>query len=123
MATELTVVEAPAAYERDILNTPVAPGFVASDNTTGNTVRCTGRELVLVYNTDVSPHTVTVTSQPASRTGRLGHITTAAVAAGATKAFQIFPRDGWEVGGLVTLQTDDALVKIAVIRLPVQAAG
>lgn len=123
MATELTVVEAPSAYERDILNTPVDPGLTAADNVNGNEYRATGRELVLVYNPTGGPLTVTVTSQPASRTGRLGDITTAVVAAGSLAAFQIFPRDGWESGGVILIAASAATVEIAVIRLPLQAAG
>ena len=123
MATELTVVIAPGGYDKDAADTPIDPGFEAADASSGTVFRCTGRELVLVQNPDASPHTVTVTSQPASRTGRLGHITTASIAAGAYKAFQIFPRDGWESGGLIEITASSALVEIAVIRLPVQAAG
>lgn len=124
MATALTVVEAPSAYERNTTNTPVDPGFVAADATSGNEFRSTGRELVLVRNTDSSTHNVTVTSQPASRTGRLGHITNAVIPISPSmEAFQIFPRDGWESGGLITITADNVLIEIAVVRLPLQAAG
>lgn len=123
MATELTVVTAPSAYERDILNTPVAPGFEAADIASGNEFRATGRELVLVRNVDVAPHNVTVTSQPASRTGRLGDITATVIAASGFMAFQIFPRDGWETGGVILISGDNVNIEFAIIRLPLQAAG
>lgn len=124
MATELTVVTAPQAYERDTSKTPLDPGFAAVDVANGNEFRATGKELVLVRNTDgVAPHNVTVTSQPASRTGRLGHITTAVVPLDAYMVFQIFPRDGWESGGVILISGDDVQLEFAIVRLPLQAAG
>lgn len=124
MATALTVVDAASAYERNIANTPVDPGFAAADVANGNEFRATGREFVLVRNTDgAAPHNVTVTSQPASRTGRLGSISAVSIAADAFVAFQIFPRDGWEAGGVILISADDAQIEFAVVRLPLQAAG
>jgi len=123
MATELTVVEAPSAYEQDTSLTPVNPGFVAADAVNGNSFRATGRELLLVDNPTGGPLNISVTSQPASRTGRSGDITTNPVAAGTVAAFQFFPRDGWESGGLISLLAASASLRLAVIRYPLQAAG
>lgn len=122
-ATELTVVDAPSGYENDITKTPVDPGFVTSDPTNGNSFRCTGKELLLVWNTGGAAEVITVNSNPASRTARNGPITTASVAAGKIEAFQIFPRDGWEVGGLITVASSSDHLLLAVVRFPVQAAG
>lgn len=121
--TELTVVDAPDPYESNIANTPVDPGFAACDPTNGNSFRCTGRELVLVWNTGANPEVITVNSNPASRTARNGPITNASIGVGAIEAFQIFPRDGWESGGLVTMAMTSDHLLIAVVRFPVQAAG
>lgn len=116
MATLLTIVNLPDPYESDILNTPVNPGFVAAD-TTGNTFRCTGREFVLLRNNGAVGRTITVTSQPHSRSGRLGDISAAVVAASAVLlAFQVFPPDGWTSGGLLTLTANHLDVQIAVVR-------
>ncbi len=124
MATELTVVEAPDAYEDVITVTPVDPGFVAADAVNGNSFRCTGKELIWVRNTDgAAPHNVTVTSQPASRTGRLGDITAAVIPLSGERVFQILPVDGWEVGGLCFISADDAQIEFAIIRYPLQVAN
>lgn len=122
MATELTVVDLPGAYEANIANTPVDIGLVAAD-LTGNTFRSTGREVVVVRNDDVGVQTVTVASSPASRTGRVGDIAAASIPAGETRIFQIFPRDGWESGGLITVTASDVDVKVGVLRGQLQAAG
>ena len=121
--TELTVVEAPSAYEAYIADTPVDPGFVVADPTNGNSFRATGRELLLVWNTGGAPEVITINSNPASRTARNGPITTASVGAGAIEACQIFPRDGWEEGGLITLTAASDHLLLAVVRFPVQTAG
>ena len=122
MATELTVVDLPGAYEDDILLTPVDIGLAAAD-LAGNTFRSTGREIVIVENDDAAPQTIDITSQPASRTGRTGDIAAASLGIGDVRVFQIFLKDGWESGGLITITASDVDVKIAVLRLPVQAAG
>ncbi|MCP4201160.1 MAG: hypothetical protein GY769_04420 [bacterium] len=122
-ATELTVVDAPAGYEAVITSTPADPGFVAGDPTNGNSFRCTGKELLLVYNDSGDAYTITVASAPASRTARNGPITNASIPAGSVRAFQIFPRDGWEVGGLVTVTPEDDHLQLAVVRFPIQAQG
>lgn len=122
MATELSVVELPGAYEADITNTPVDVGMVAAD-LAGNTFRSTGREIVIVRNDDAAPQTITVTSQPASRTGRVGDIAAASIPIGEVRVFQIFPRDGWETGGLITVTASDVDMLLGVIRAPLQAAG
>ena len=122
MATELTVVDLPGAYEDDILLTPVDIGLEAAD-LAGNTFRSTGREIVFVQNDDIAQQTVTITSQPASRSGRVGDITDAIIPIGEPRIFQVFPKDGFEAGGLITVTASDADVMIAVLRLPVQAAG
>ncbi len=121
--TELTIVNAPGPYEDDIPLTPVDPGFVPADITNGNSFRSTGRELLLVENVSAGAETITINSNPASRTARNGPITTASIAAGAIKAFQIFPKDGWESGGLITMLASDDHLLLAVVRFPVQAAG
>lgn len=116
MATALTVVELPRPYESDILKTPVNPGFVAAD-TTGNTVRITGREFILLRNNGAIARTITVTSQPHSRSGRLGDITAATVPASAVlMGFQVFPPDGWTSAGVLTLTANHLDVQIAVVR-------
>ena len=119
---ELTVVDLPDGYEDDIALTPVNIGLEAGV-VAGDTFRCTGREILIAHNTDSHGQTITITSQPASRTGRLGHITSAVIPADEVRVFQIFPRDGWEVGGVVHVAVSDVDVFLAVLRAPVQTAG
>lgn len=119
---ELTVVDLPAGYEDDITLTPVDIGLEAGV-VAGDTFRCTGREILIVHNSDSHGQTITVTSQPYSRTGRLGHITSAVIPADEVRVFQIFPRDGWEVGGVVHIAVSDVDLLVAVLRAPVQAQG
>lgn len=123
MATALTIVDLPDPYETNILNTPIDVGLEASDITAGNEFRNTGREFVLAFNNDIAPQTVTVTSQPASRTGRLGDITAASIPASGWRIFQIFPPDGWSTGGLTLLSTSDVDLQLAVLRGQLQGAG
>lgn len=122
MATELTIVDLPDPYERDTANTPVDPGFVAAD-VAGNTFRNSGRELVLVENPSAGALLISVSSQPASRTGRLGDITNASIPANTTMAFQVFPPDGWASGGLTTITAASAVLLLAVVRGQLQGAG
>ena len=122
MATELTVVDLPGAYEADILETPVDVGLVAAD-LAGNTFRSTGKEILIVHNDNAAPQTITITSQPASRSGRIGDIAAASIPIGEVRVFQIFPKDGWESGGLITVTASDVDMMLGVFRAPLQAAG
>lgn len=119
MATNIVITTLPTPYERDITKTPVSATLTAADTVNGNEFRNTGRELVVVQNNDVGVQTVTVTSQPHSVTGRLGHITTASLPIGAYRVFQIFPPDGWASGGVTLISGSNANVRFAVLRVPV----
>lgn len=113
MATQITIVDLPDAYEQDINLTPVDPGFTAAD-VTGMSFRSTGREVVVAWNKDNAAKRISINSQPASRTGRLGSIENANVPAGAVRVFQIFPRDGWESGGEITIEFAGFLIEAGV---------
>ena len=94
--------------------------WTASGAGAGNSVECTGREILLARNTDgMNPHTVTVDSVN-DPFGRTGHITTDTLAANALRCFQLFPTRGWkQTDGLLHITTDDAQVELCVLRLPV----
>lgn len=113
---ELSIVDLPFEYEDDILVTPVDPGFVVG-SAGGDTFRSTGRELLLVNNPTGGALLITVTSSPHSRTKRTGDITNASIAGGAVGIFQLFPRDGWESGGVISILAAVTL-EVAVVRLP-----
>lgn len=123
MATNIALTELPDPYERTITATPVTATFTFADVVNGNEFRNTGREFVVVQNNDAGAQTVTVTSQPHSRTGRLGHITAASIPAAAYRVFQVFPPDGWATGGVTLISASDADVRFAVLRGQLQGIG
>ena len=93
--------------------------FAASTLTDGDTFQCTGRELLLVYNSSTSA-TITITSV-ADEKGRTGDITTYAVAG---SGYSIFPvgltnAPGWKsAAGTIRITCSATTLKVAVIRLP-----
>lgn len=112
---------------RQILTPTVSPGPLptaaavvteTAENTSDNSrFAFTGKELLIVHNTDVGAQTFTVTSV-ADEQGRLGHITTEAIAAGAWKVLGPFTtRPGWrQSDGYVYCSASHIGVKFAVIR-------
>lgn len=122
MATNIPITTLPLPYDRSISLTPVTGLFTFADIVNGNEFRNTGRELVVVQNNDAGAQTVTVTSQPLSKSGRLGHITAASIPAAAYRVFQIFPLDGWASGGVTLISASDVDVRFAVLRVPVPSA-
>ncbi len=114
----LVPVVLPTPYEQNTANTPIDPGFVASDSAGGDLIPITGREIVIVNNTDVGAQTITVTSQPGPTTQRTGDITAAPIPIGAIRAFQLFPWPGWIDGNAqMAVQTSTNNVPIAILRL------
>jgi hypothetical protein len=115
MATALTITTLPGPYATD----GVAITWVAADTTNGNEFTSTGREILLVRNTDgANPHTVTVTSQP-DPYNRTGDIASDSIAANGFVAYQQFPRAGWATtSGVIEVDGDDAQLEFAVLRLP-----
>lgn len=92
--------------------------FAAMDASNGNSFFATGREVVIVQNSDASPHTFTVTSvaDPYGRTD--ASLTNYSVAANGFAVIQFRQLAGWtQVGGqTVFLTTSSALLKIAVVQ-------
>ncbi len=95
--------------------------FTAADVTNKNSFPCTGRELVLIENTDSGAHTVTITSVVDGQ-NRTGDITTYSLAAGAFAVLGPFHNSGWQqADGNIYLEATDATVKFAIVRLPAVA--
>lgn len=91
--------------------------FAAVDVANGNYFPCTGKEMIIVQNTDGSvTRNLTVSSVALNnRTGDL----TKAVAAGAFAMTQVFPTLGWQQSdGSIYLSGDNANLKVAVVRFP-----
>lgn len=94
--------------------------FAAGTITDGDTFVCTGKEILVVQNTDAGAVTITITSV-ADEKNRTGDITTYSVGAGEFAAFSIGLTNslGWKsTTGKVRITVSDADLKVAVLRLP-----
>ena len=93
--------------------------FAASDNANGNSVKSTGRELIVINNTDVGAQTVTITSRAVGPLNRTGDITTYSIPASGFAMLGPFAVNGWQQSdGNLYIDTSSANIKLAVIRLP-----
>ena len=90
--------------------------FAAADAVNHNKSPFTGRDILLVQNTDTNPHTITITSAPDEH-GRSEDIAAYSVPAGETHAFNFRGGgSGWkQTDGFLYYQADDVTVKFAVI--------
>jgi len=81
--------------------------------------KMTGRELLIAWNPDVGPHTVTIDSV-ANQQGRTLDVTADSIAAGATHVYGPFTTKlGWVQGdGTLNFEADSALIEFSVIRMP-----
>jgi hypothetical protein len=98
-----------AALALDLVWTP-------ADIVNLNKFRLSGKEILLVWNTDVAGHTVTLTSA-ADEHGRSGDIAAYALAAGIVSAFSFRQgAAGWQQSdGFVYFQANDVTVKFAIL--------
>lgn len=91
--------------------------FTAGDDVNGNDVPCTGKELVIVKNTDAGAQTVTFTAKEDGY-GRTGAITAYSLAASDEAIFGPFPTDCWrQTDAKLYIDVSDANVELAVVRL------
>jgi hypothetical protein len=100
-----------------VLAGDLALTFTASDTTNGNSFPATGKEILLIQNTDAAPHTFGV----ASVTDSLGRTDTSlssySVAASTIAAIQMSQIGGWiQSNGNINLTSTSNLLKFAVIR-------
>jgi len=94
--------------------------FAAGTITDGDTFVCTGRELLVVQNTDAGAVTITITSVVDEK-NRTGDITTYSVGIGEFACFTVglTNAQGWKSSaGKVRITVSDADLKVAVLRLP-----
>ncbi|HLW51314.1 MAG TPA: hypothetical protein VKW06_00600 [Candidatus Angelobacter sp.] len=90
--------------------------MTAADVTNGNSFQITGREILIVWNSDVSGHHFTLSSV-ADKKGRSGDVSAYAIAAGVISAFNFNGTEGWSQGtGVCNISADNALVKFAILR-------
>ncbi len=93
--------------------------FTAADVANGNQVKITGRELLLVKNSDpANPYTFTLDSVP-DGCNREGDITAYSLAAGEYAAFWLGSITGWrQVDGYLYLNANNAAILFAIIAIP-----
>ncbi len=95
--------------------------FQAANATDKEYFVCTGRELLIAYNSDgASAYTVTITSVDDEK-GRSEDITTYSLAAGDYAVFGVGLTNakGWkQTSGQIYIEASNAAVKFAVLRLP-----
>lgn len=87
----------------------------------GDTIACTGRQIILAYNSDgVNPYTLTITSVDDEQ-NRSGSITTYSLAAGEYAAFGcgLTNQQGWkQTNGNINVVVSNVAVKWAILTLP-----
>lgn len=97
--------------------------FTACDNSLGNKIACTGKEIILVWNKHAADAgTVTITAA-ADEHGRTGAITTYSLAAGEIGCFGMITTDPYRQAsgddvGSVQITGSAATMYVAVIRVP-----
>lgn len=97
----------------------VALPLTAADATNFEQIALTGREILVIFNSDASDHTVTITSVADTTEGRTGDITTENVVAGTMKMIGPLAPEGWrQTDGYLYFQASDATIEYAVIQLP-----
>lgn len=111
--TSITSASAPGQFP----TAGAAVTFTAADVANMNQATASGKDLVIVTNTDTVPHNFTLSSV-ADEKNRLGDITEA-IAAGATKVYGPLPFLGWrQFDGFLYFNAADTTVVIAVVALP-----
>lgn len=95
--------------------------FAPGTETDGDVYTCTGRELLLVYNSDsVDPYTITIASED-DEWNRSENITSYSLAAGEYAVFGVglTNSQGWKnADGQIRITVNNAAVLVAVLKLP-----
>lgn len=92
----------------------------AAGATTTDTFACTGRQILLAFNSGGSDYTVTISSVDDEK-GRSEDITTYSLAAGEYAVFGVglTNEQGWkQTNGTIIVDVENAAVKWAVLTLP-----
>jgi hypothetical protein len=92
----------------------------ACDNTNGNSFPFTGREMLLVHNTDAAAaHTFSVTSVPDSIGRTDSSLTGYSVPLSTIAVIHLDQIPGWrQSNGTILLACNSALIKFGILRLP-----
>lgn len=125
--TAVTPIVPPGKYPTLPLSALAAAfSFTAADVPNGNQAPSTGREILLVRNTDAAPQTVTVTSSP-DLLSRSGDIAAYSLPIGSVNPqFAVlgpFPVSGWkQPDGNLYFSGSSANIAFAVVQLPAGSA-
>lgn len=111
--TALAVQTLPGNYS----TTGLVATMPAADNSNGNHFPFSGDQMIVVcWNSGASPYTVTITSQAAPISGRLGDVSAVSLAADEIRIFRL-SRAGWvNSAGNVLISASNAAVKIGVFK-------
>ena len=91
--------------------------LTACDNTNGNTFTSTGREVLIMQNTDASPHPITITPVTDPYGGTNTSLTAYSLPANSVSAVQMKYQVGWISGSVITIPACASnLVKLAVLQ-------
>src|SRR6266403_396314 len=94
----------------------LAVTFAAADVANGNSFPVTGKEVILVQNTDAAPQTITLSSV-ADGLNRTGDVTAYSLPIGAFAAFCPSQITGWkQADGNMYISAATATVKFAILR-------
>lgn len=95
----------------------LAVTMAAADTTNGNSFTSTGREILLIQNTDSSAHSITITSV-ADGFGRTDtSLTGYSIAANSISAIECAFMNGWkQTDGTIHLTSTSALIFFGVLR-------
>lgn len=114
--TALTVQPVPGPYVVSPAALALALTFAACDATNGNSFAATGKEELLLHNTDSSAATVTISSVP-DALGRSSDIAAYSIPAAGFAMYSFSQLPGWQqVDGTIKFTASSALVFAAVLR-------
>jgi hypothetical protein len=115
--TALTVTKPLGPYVASVAAEALKVTMQAADASNGNSFPLTGKEILLIQNTDTVAHTVTISSVPDAE-GRSGDITSYSVPAGEIHAFSFRGgTQGWQqTDGTVHLAVSSALIFFGVLQ-------
>jgi len=110
--TLLPSVEAPGCYGDALTVLPMT----VCDFVNGNHFVCTGKDLVICWNSTAGADTVTITSV-ANKWGRTGTLTAVAIAASSFAIFGPMNVAGWSNGGIIEITAGSVDVFFAIVNL------
>lgn len=90
--------------------------MTACDNTNGNSFTSTGREVLILQNTDTAPHTITVTPVADPYGGTNTTLTAYSLPSSTISAIQMKFQVGWVTGSTISMTCTSNLIKFAVLQ-------